>query len=267
MIEGDALLAAFDLTHHRFIHLIGGGGKTTLMLAMARAFAARGMCAIATTSTRIRRSEGEALEELVIGQDVREIATRARTVLAERNPIVLAYQGEAEKLVGFSADQLEQLAHLVLAQQRETGDRGGPPNWEPDGRSRERIADALIVEADGAAGRPLKAHHSLEPVIAPSADLVIVVVGAWCLGQPLDDRAVHRAELFARRLGCEPGTPLEVRHVAGILFHPEGYLARVPPGAEVMLAVTSRGGDDRGLARALELADEKQRLARIVRVG
>jgi molybdenum cofactor cytidylyltransferase len=239
MKQGLDLIAAFDLEKFRFIHLIGGGGKTTLMLAMARALAGKGKRVIATTSTRIRRSEGESLAGLLIGPNVDELAERARIALARVNPIVLASRVEDEKLLGFSAEALEYLATAG-------------------------IADTLIVEADGAAGRPVKAHAAWEPVIASSADLVVVVVGAWCLGQPLDERAVHRAELLADRVGCALGTPLEARHVAAILFHEEGYLARVPRETDVMLAITSKGGDDRGLARELEAADESKRLKRVL---
>ena len=241
MKQGDDLIAAFDLERYRFIHLIGGGGKTTLMLAMARALAGRGKRVISTTSTRIRRSEGEALEGLLIGPDVRELAERARAALATLNPIVLASGVEDEKLLGFSAEALEHIATVG-------------------------IADTLIVEADGSAGRPLKAHAPWEPVIASSADLVVVVVGAWCLGQPLDERTVHRADLLARRIGSAHGTTLTVRHVAAILFHGEGYLAKVPREADVMLGITSRGGDDGGLARELAVADERRRLKGVVRL-
>jgi probable selenium-dependent hydroxylase accessory protein YqeC len=241
MTQGNDLIAAFDLERYRFIHLIGGAGKTTLMFAMARALAGRGKRVIATTSTRIRRSEGEALEGLLIGLNVRELAEQARTALAKLNPIVLASRVEDRKLLGFSAGDLEYFATAG-------------------------VADALIVEADGSAGRPLKAHAPWEPVIAPSADLVVVVVGAWCLGQPLDGRTVHRADLLAQRIGCALGTPLTVHHVAAILFHEEGYLAKVPREADVMLGITSRGGDDGGLARELAQADERKRLKRVVRL-
>jgi len=241
MKQADGLIAAFDLEKYRFIHLIGGGGKTTLMLAMARALVGQGKRVIVTTSTRLRKSEGEALAGLLVGLNVAELVEQARVALARHNPTVLASRVEDEKLLGFSVGALEFLATAG-------------------------IADTLLVEADGAAGRPLKAHAPWEPVIASSADLVVVVVGAWCLGQPLDERTVHRADLLAQRVGCARGTALEARHVAAILFHREGYLARVPREADVMLAVASRGGDDGGLARELAAADERKRLKRVVRL-
>lgn len=241
MKQGDDLIAAFDLERYRFIHLIGGGGKTTLMLAMARALAGQGKRVIATTSTRIRRSEGEALEELLIGSNVTELAERARSALARRNPIALASRVEDEKVLGFSAGALESLAAAG-------------------------IADTLIVEADGAAGRPLKAHALWEPVIASSADLVVMVLGAWCLGKPLNEKTVHRAELFATRARSPLETPLTVQHVAAILFHEEGYLAKVPREADVMLGITSRAEDDGGLTREIAAADQNGRLKRVVRL-
>ncbi len=242
MKQGGDLIAAFDLEEYRFVHLIGGGGKTTLMLAMARALGGRGRRVIVTTSTRIRKSEGEALGGLLIGPDAGALAERARAALPRLNPIVLASGVEDEKLLGFSPGALEGLAGAG-------------------------IADAVLVEADGSAGRPLKAHASWEPVIASSADLVVVVVGAWCVGQPLDERTVHRAGLFAERVGAAPGTPLEPRHVAAILFHEDGYLAKVPGRAEVMVGLTTRGGDDGELARSLAAADGLGRLKRVVRLG
>ncbi|HNX49597.1 MAG TPA: selenium cofactor biosynthesis protein YqeC [Thermoanaerobaculaceae bacterium] len=240
MKQSDELIAAFDLRRYRFIHLIGGGGKTTIMLAMARALSERGKRVIATTSTRVRRSEGEALGKPLLVPDVGELAEKARAALARRNPIVLARMVEGEKLLGFPAEALEHL-------------------------SAEGVADTLIVEADGAAGRPLKAHAPWEPVIASSADLVIIVLGAWCLGQPLDEKTVHRAERFAERVRCPLGTPLTAEHVVAILFHEDGYLRSVPSKADVMVGITSRADNDGGLARQVAAADVNRRLKRVVR--
>jgi hypothetical protein len=50
------------------------------------------------------------------------------------------------------------------------------------------------------------------------------------------------------------------------VFREEGYLARVPREAEVMLGAATRGDDDGRLARELAAADESGRLTRIVRL-
>ena len=61
--------------------------------------------------------------------------------------------------------------------------------------------DYVLVEADGSARRPLKAHASHEPVIPVEADQTICVVGASGFGRPIAD-AVHRPELFAGLAGA-----------------------------------------------------------------
>ena len=60
--------------------------------------------------------------------------------------------------------------------------------------------DYVLVEADGAARRPLKAHAPHEPVIPPEAVQTICVVGASGFGQPISE-AAHRPERYARLAG------------------------------------------------------------------
>lgn len=79
------------------------------------------------------------------------------------------------------------------------------------------LADYVLVEADGSAGRPLKAHASHEPVIPENARDVICVVGASGLNRPVQE-VVHRPELFLQRTGSALATPhavarlLELEH-------------------------------------------------------
>ena len=62
--------------------------------------------------------------------------------------------------------------------------------------------DYVLVEADGAARRPLKAHAPHEPVIPPEADRTICVVGASGFERPISE-AAHRPERYA----CLAGVP------------------------------------------------------------
>ena len=76
--------------------------------------------------------------------------------------------------------------------------------------------DYILVEADGAAGRPLKAHAPHEPVIPPEAGRIICVVGAAGFGLPIAE-AAHRPELYARLAGVQPWTPATPETVAAVL--------------------------------------------------
>ena len=60
----------------------------------------------------------------------------------------------------------------------------------------KRLADFVLVEADGSRQLPLKAHAAHEPVIPEEADRVLVLIGIDGLSRPIREVA-HRPELYA----------------------------------------------------------------------
>lgn len=79
-----------------------------------------------------------------------------------------------------------------------------------------RMADYVLVEADGAKCLPLKAHAEHEPVIPDCASRTICVVGADGLGKPIS-QACHRAEQFARLAGVTQDALATPESVAAVL--------------------------------------------------
>lgn len=75
-----------------------------------------------------------------------------------------------------------------------------------------QLADYVLVEADGAARRPLKAHEKHEPVVPPNANQVICVVGASGIGAPAEE-AVHRPTLFTALSGETTATAAAIAAV------------------------------------------------------
>ncbi len=69
-----------------------------------------------------------------------------------------------------------------------------------------KLADFVLVEADGSRGLPLKAHLPHEPVIPPEARRTVCVVGASGLGRPIA-QAVHRSEVFCALTGAKAADP------------------------------------------------------------
>lgn len=61
----------------------------------------------------------------------------------------------------------------------------------------DECADYILVEADGSAGRPFKAHKAGEPVIPAHCHNTILVVGAGGLGKPISEVA-HRPAIYAK---------------------------------------------------------------------
>ncbi len=62
------------------------------------------------------------------------------------------------------------------------------------------LADFVLVEADGAARKPLKAHAPHEPVIPPQTARTVTVVGASGIGGKISE-VVHRPERFSALSG------------------------------------------------------------------
>ena len=233
-----------DLTTERIIHLIGGGGKTTLMFGLARELAGRGERVITTTTTKIVKPDLEVAPLILFGND----PNRAREDLQHR---------------------LETTNHVIVAMEElPNGKLAGIAPEVVDELGRDSNADRILVEADGAAGRPLKAHADHEPVISLATDLVIMVIGIDCIGAPLDDRGVHRAPLFAQRIGRPIGSTITINDVTAIVHHPDGYLAKIPASAGVVVLLNKVAAETQPLAiecaHSLYRADPGQRIDRVV---
>ena len=168
--------------------LIGGGGKTTLLYALAEELRGRGRV-IVCTSTHIRMPEQY---PLMTGD-----AEALRVALDKENVVCAGTPAEDGKLTAPAAS-FEELSAL---------------------------ADYVLVEADGAKGLPLKAHAGHEPVIPANAQRVVLVVGADGFGKPID-KVCHRPALYAEREGA-PIDAVVTPEIAARLIAAEGYGDRV----------------------------------------
>ena len=90
--------------------------------------------------------------------------------------------------------------------------------------------DYVLVEADGSAQRPFKAHASHEPVIPAEASQVICVVGASGFGKPIRE-ATHRPELYAQLAGVSVEDAVTPKMEAAVLqaegLHHQIYVNQV----------------------------------------
>lgn len=232
------------LNSARAAHLIGGGGKTTLMFTAAHELTSRGERVITTTTTKILRSDAQETPVILFGNDPAGARKKLQLHLQSTNHVTVARATlPNNKLEGIEPEVVDELF-------------------------RKQVADRILVEADGSAGRSLKAHADHEPVISKTADLVVIVIGIDCLGAVLDDRAVHRSALFAQRISRPIGSRITIQDVAAIVFHHDGYLAKIPPGARVVVLLNKVDADTKTIALecadALYRADRTHRLDRVV---
>lgn len=158
--------------------IIGGGGKTTLLR--------------------------------VLGEEL----AQSHKVLLCTTTKILPFPGIP---LAVTADELKQLGRHSLICAGEpipASEKLGPPAL-PITELATRF-DYVLVEADGAAGRPLKAHAPHEPVIPKETRQTICVVGASGFGQPIWE-AAHRPERYARLAGVPASAPATAETEAAVL--------------------------------------------------
>lgn len=95
--------------------------------------------------------------------------------------------------------------------------------------------DRILVEADGSAGRPLKAAAPHEPVIPSATDALITVAGLNGLGLPLQEANVFRAEVWAELTGTRLGSRVTPEAIACMARLPGGFFKGSPPSAQRIL--------------------------------
>lgn len=92
--------------------------------------------------------------------------------------------------------------------------------------------DATFVKADGARMRWIKAPEANEPIPVPGVDIVIPVVSARAIGEPLGERVAHRVDRVSAVTGVAPGERLTPEAVGRLLASEQGALQRTA-GARV----------------------------------
>ncbi len=212
------------------ISLVGAGGKTSLMFRLAAELAAAGERVLTTTTTRIFRPRYDQSRRVLLAEGADEVLERAKTLPgAERHLTAAAGVGDdSQKLVGFAPGVIDRLA------------AAGVFRW-------------VIVEADGAAGRSLKAPAAHEPVIPGTTGWMVVVAGLAAVGRPLAGDHVFRPEVFARLSGLAPGEPIDAAAVAAVLGHPQGGVKGAPAGCRRLVFLNQADTPER-VAAALQVA-------------
>ncbi|MGH7546009.1 MAG: selenium cofactor biosynthesis protein YqeC [Gemmatimonadota bacterium] len=221
-MSGRTLTAALGIEHGGgVICAVGAGGKKTALYRLARELPGR----VALTAT----------------VHTPPFARHVDAVLVEDDPL-------ARLTGGAPAARVLGIAHPSEKHNRWAG-------LAPDAVDRlaaRGMFDTVLVKADGARFRWIKAPAPDEPVIPSSATLVLVLVSARAIGRPLDAEVAHHPEALARLTGARLGEPIRPEHVAALLAHPEGGLKGV--GDARVVPILNAVDDDETRERALAAA-------------
>lgn len=207
------------------IAIVGAGGKTRALFVLAEELSETGADVLLTTTTHIR--------------DPRlEMGRRFDRVMLDRvyatpgNPLGAApgNSPDVDPWIGLPGRG----RRIVLASSEESSGKlkGVHPSRIAE---LQRPGAFILVEADGAGMRPIKAPAEWEPVVPPSTELVLGLVGLDCLGRPMDAATVHRPQCFEAITHCPFGAPIRLTHVAALALSPAGLFKGAPPEARRVL--------------------------------
>lgn len=186
------------------VALVGGGGKSSLLFALAECLSGR---VVLSTTTRIFAAQ----------------MSRAAAVCTTAD-------------AGWQ-DELERFSQNLLIVGRVEGERAGgvPPDLPAQWLSRPDV-DWVVVEADGSRMLPVKAPAEHEPVVPERTSLFVCVVGIDALAEPIE-RVAHRPERVADITGLAPSQHLTPEALGTLLTSPRGGLKSAPVGARVAVLI------------------------------
>lgn len=186
----------------------GAGGKTSLVQTLARQGHACHFPVILSTTTKMYYHQVERYA-----------------------PVISAsYEDGAEQIAGRLASG--EIAAWFASREGEKC-TGLPPGWL-DKLARANPSCTLLVEADGARGRLVKAPAEYEPIVPVSTAITVGILNLQALEQPLNEAVTHRPERVSLLLNKPLGTRLEPGDLAALAVHREGIF-RNSRGLKVLL--------------------------------
>lgn len=187
---------------------VGAGGKTTAMFQLARQLPPP---VIVTTTTHLGAWQ---------------------TSLADRHVIAT----RPAELAGLDPRGVTLISGDLTSRDRVAGLNDEVLSWLRDMVRQQKLP--LLIEADGARQKMLKAPGADEPVIPGFTDLVIVVAGLSGIGTLLLEDVVHRSERFAELSGLKMGDVITAEALVRVMKHPEGGLKGIPAEARRVALLT-----------------------------
>jgi probable selenium-dependent hydroxylase accessory protein YqeC len=189
------------------ISITGGGGKTTTLFTLAEEL--REHKVLITTTTKILKPQINDLYDIIIEENTGQFIEFLKTGTS-KNVIVYSrsYIEKSGKLDGCSPDFITKVKPYF---------------------------DYILIEADGAAGKPLKAPAEHEPVISPLTDIYIAVIGLDCLGKIADKEHVHRPEYLGAIRGKNENEIVTGEDLVRLINSSTGLFKEAPQSCKKVL--------------------------------
>lgn len=188
-------MIGLDLNKKHVISFVGAGGKSTSMDTLAKELKMEGKKVLVTTTTVLFQPQHRDNDKFILGK-----LPQGYTPL-NGSITLLGKSMDNSKIRGISTEHVKEI-------------------------HRGEIFDIILVEADGARMKPLKAPANHEPVVPNFSTITIGVIGLDSIGMPLDDNHVHRPEILASILNVELPHIVNENDIINLVVHKEGIFKR-----------------------------------------
>lgn len=204
------LYLALGISSGDVIAFAGAGGKSSALLKIAEELTADGTKVLVVPTTKMFVSEAEQVGPLVTSNEVGDLSLKLKEAFGGADAVVAGSGLLSKKRVG-----------------------GVEPGWIGE---LAKLADVVLVEADGSRRRPIKGTDKHEPLLPESATTVVAVGNIRALGMPVDEEHVHRPQIFSKLTGIAPGQSITPKAFALALA--EGSLGKLPKGVQPVALIT-----------------------------
>lgn len=190
-----AFLNGLGLPQGAVVSIIGAGGKTSLMFQLAREARNRGDIVLVTTSTKLLHPRADQYDAI----DLSGHCFKDQEICSSGIYIAGRPANIREKIIGCEQPILEKNINRF---------------------------DLVLIEADGAARKPLKGWSATEPVIVPFTSHTIGVLDLSTLSKSIDENLVHRLKIFTELTESCQGDLISLQHFHKLITHERGMFAK-----------------------------------------
>ena len=192
------------------ISIVGAGGKTTTMYTLASELAWHGSRVITTTTTNIYFPKQGETDTLIVADETPALLKMISAAWEQQHRVTVARKViSVDKIGGLQPDQPYEL-------------------------SMKSGADVVIVEADGARHKMIKAPAEHEPAVPPQTNVALLMMSAEAINQPLSEEIAHRPECVAAVLDINQGDILTPALVAKLMMSEQGEMKNIPEMAKAI---------------------------------
>jgi probable selenium-dependent hydroxylase accessory protein YqeC len=208
------VIEAFDfkVQNKLMISIVGGGGKTSIMFRLAQELKSIGSRVLVTTTTHIYFPDKSLYDQFHWWDEVENAGINKSDLGQAGVTVIGGRMTDDLKLKGINKEYVDMLFE-------------------------KKLFDVILVEADGAKGKPLKAPAEHEPVIPGNTTVLIGVIGIDCYKKKIDTLTVHRPEILSEITGSTIGDIIDDKVIEKLVLSEKGLFKNCPKEAEKVLFI------------------------------